>query len=128
MHTITTTAISPVAVTAAARVDDCARINGLTANEWLTGYWRAQIRAVLPQPHDEEPAAALSRLADALAVEDITDAVGIVMDYREFTRRAVNDGTLTRMMLDALLDWSKWTGSARIDGARARGWLRGLLA
>ena len=127
MHTINIDTISPLAVAAALRADDWARIDGLTADEWLTGYWRAQIRAVLPQPHDEEPAAALSRLADALAVEDITDAVGIVMDYREFTDRPTNDGALTRMIISALLDWSKWTGSARIDDARAQDWLRGLL-
>ena len=126
MHTITTTHLSPVTI-AAARADDWARIDGLTVNDWLTGYWRAQIRAVLPQPHDEEPAAALSCLADALAVEDVTDAVGIVIDYREFTGRAVNDDTLTRMMLDTLLDWSKWTGDPRIDDARAQDWLRSIL-
>ena len=128
MHTITTAAISPLVVTAAARADDWARIDGLSVNDWLTGYWRARIRAVLLQPHDEEPAQALSCLADALAVEDVTDAVGIVIDYREFTDRPTNDVTLTRMMLDTLLDWSKWTGSARIDDARAQDWLRSLLA
>ena len=126
MHTINTDTLSPLVVTAAARADDWARIDGLSVNDWLTGYWRARIRAVLPQPHDEEPAAALSCLADALAVEDVTDAVGIVMDYREFTDRPTNDGTLTRMMLETLLDWSRWTGDARIDDARAQDWLRSL--
>ena len=128
MHTIATNTLSPLVVTAAARADDWARIDGLTVNDWLTGYWRARIRAVLPQPHDEEPAAALSCLADALAVEDVTDAVGIVIDYREFTQRPTNDVTLTRMIIGALLDWSKWTGAARIDDARAQDWLRSLLA
>ena len=128
MHTISIDTISPLAVTAIARVDDYARIDGLSANDWLTGYWRAQIRAVLPQPHDENPALALSYLADTLASEDITEAVDCVLDYREFTDRPTNDGTLTRMMLDTLLDWSKWTGSARIDDARAQDWLRSLLA
>lgn len=127
MHTIATNTLSPLVVTAAARADDWARIDGLTVNDWLTGYWRAQIRAVLPQPHDEEPAAALSCLADALAVEDVTDAVGIVIDYREFTGRPVNDGALTRMIVSALLDWSKWTGVPSIDDARAQDWLRSLL-
>ena len=128
MHTINIDTISPLVVTAAARVDDYARIDGLTANEWLTSYWRSQIRAVLPQPHGDEPAQALSCLADALAIEDVTEAVDYVLDYRQFTDRPTNDGTLTRMMLDALLDWSKWTGSARIDDARAQDWLRSLLA
>ena len=129
MHTITTTHLSPLVVAAALRADDWARIDGVMPVDWLAGYWRAQIRAVLPQPHDEEPAAAaLSYLAGALAVEDMTDAVDFVMDYREFTGRPVNDSTLTRMMLDALLDWSKWCGSARIDDARAQDWLRSLLA
>ena len=127
MHTINIDTISPLVVTAAARADDWARIDGLTVNDWLTGYWRARIRAVLPQPHDEESAMALSRLADALASQDVTEAVGFVLDYREFTGRAVNDDTLTRMMLDTLLDWSKWTGDARIDDARAQDWLRSLL-
>ena len=126
MHTITTTHLSPVTI-AAARADDWARIDGLTVNDWLTGYWRARIRAVLPQPHDEEPAAALSYLADTLASQDVTEAVGFVLDYREFTGRAVNDDTLTRMMLDTLLDWSKWTGDPRIDDARAQDWLRSIL-
>lgn len=128
MHTIATNTLSPLVVTAAARADDWARIDGLTANEWLAGYWRARIRAILPQPHDEEPAAALSYLADTLASEDITESIHCVLDYREFTGRAVNDGTLTRMMLDALLDWSKWCGDPRIDDARAQDWLRSLLA
>ena len=127
MHTITTSTLSPLVVTAAARGDDCARIDGLSVNDWLTGYWGARIRAVLPQPHDEEPAAALLRLADALACEDITEAVDCVLDYREFTGRPTNDDTLTRMMLNTLLDWSRWTGSARIDDARAQDWLRSLL-
>ena len=127
MHTIITRTISPVTSAAALRADAGARIDGLTADDWLTGYWRAQIRDVVPQPHDEEPAAALSCLADALAIEDVTDAVGIVMDYREFTDRPTNDGTLTRMMIDTLLDWSKWTGDPRIDDARAQDWLRALL-
>ena len=128
MHTINIDTISPLVVIAAARADDWARIDGLSVNDWLTGYWRARNRAVLPQPHDEEPAQALSCLADALAVEDVTDAVGIVIDYREFTDRAVNDDTLTRMMLDTLLDWSRWTGDPRLDDARAQDWLRSLLA
>ena len=129
MHTITTTHISPVTIAAAWRDDDdnIALVDGITVNDWLTRYWRGQIRAVLPQPHDEKPAAALSRLADALASEDITDAVGIVMDYREFTDRPTNDGTITRMMLDTLLDWSKWCGDPRIDDARAQDWLRALV-
>ena len=128
MHTIAIDTLSPLVVTAAARVDDCARIDGLTANDWLTGYWGARIRAVLPQPHGNESHEALLRLADALASEDITESVGFVLDYREFTGRAVNDGALTRMMLDTLLDWSRWTGDARIDDARAQDWLRSLLA
>lgn len=128
MHTITTSTLSPLVVTAAARVDDSARIDGLTVNDWLTGYWRARIRAVLPQPHDENPALALSYLADTLASGDITEAVDCVLDYREFTGRAVNDGALTRMILSALLDWSRWTGDSRIDDARAQDWLRSLLA
>lgn len=127
MHTINIDTISPLVVTAAARVDDCARIDGLTANEWLAGYWRARIRAVVPQPHDENSAMALSRLADALAVEDVTDAAGFVTDYREFTDRPTNDGALTRMMLETLLDWSKWCGDPRIDDTRAQDWLRSLL-
>ena len=127
MHTITTSTLSPLTIAAALRADDCARIDGLTVNDWLTGYWRARIRAALPQPHDEEPAAALSCLADALASEDITEAVGFATDYRQFTDRPTNDGTITRMMLDALLDWSKWTGDPRIDDARAQDWLRSLL-
>ena len=127
MHTINIDTISPLVVIAAARADDWARIDGLSVNDWLTGYWRSQIRAVLPQPHDEEPAQALSCLADALAVEDVTDAVGIVIDYREFTDRPTNDGTLTRMMLNTLLDWSRWTGDPRLDDARAQDWLRSLL-
>lgn len=128
MHTITTSALSPLAVAAALRADDDATVDGLPAYACLTLYWRARIRAVLPQPHDENPALALSCLADALAVEDITEAVDVVLDYREFTDRAVNDGTLTRMMLDALIDWSKWCGDPRIDDARAQDWLRSLLA
>ena len=127
MHTITTTHISPVTIAAALRADDDAQVDGLPAYVCLTVYWNCQIRDVVPQPHDEEPAAALSCLADALAVEDVTDAVGIVIDYREFTGRAVNDGTLTRMIIGALLDWSKWCGDPRIDDARAQDWLRGLL-
>lgn len=128
MHTINIDTVSPLVVTAAARVDDSARIDGLTVNDWLTGYWRARIRAVLPHPHDENPALALSYLADTLASEDITEAVDFVTDYREFTGRAVNDDTLTRMMLNTLLDWSRWTGDSRIDDARAQDWLRSLLA
>ena len=129
MHTIATTAISPLVVTAAARVDDSARIDGLSVNDWLTGYWQDQLAVACPDRHDYDDAnLVLLRLADALAVEDITEAVDVVLDYREFTGRAVNDGALTRMMLDTLLDWSKWTGSARIDDARAQDWLRSLLA
>lgn len=128
MHTITTSTLSPLAVAAALRADDDAQVDGLPAYACLTVYWSCQIRDVVPQPHDEEPAAALSCLADALAVEDITDAVGIVTDYREFTDRPTNDGTLTRMMLETLLDWSKWTGAPSVDDARAQDWLRSLLA
>lgn len=127
MHTIAIGTISPLVVTAITRLDDCARIDGLFAHEWLAGYWRARIRAILPQPHEENPALALSRLADALACQDITEAVYVTLDYREFTGRPTNDETLSRMMLDALLDWSKWCGDPRIDDARAQDWLRSLL-
>ena len=127
MHTINIDTISPLVVTAAARADDWVRVDGIPVNDWLTSYWRGQIRAVLPQPHDENPALALSYLADTLASEDVTEAVDCVLDYREFTGRAVNDGTLTRMLLDTLLDWSRWTGDPRIDDARAQDWLRSLL-
>ena len=120
--------ISPLVVTAAARVDDCARIDGLFAHEWLAGYWRARIRTILPQPHEENPALALSYLASALACQDITVAVDCVLDYREFTDRPTNGGVLTCMMLETLLDWSKWCGDPRIDDARAQDWLRSLLA
>ena len=128
MHTITTSTLSPIVVAAALRADDDATVNDLPAYTYLASYWRAQIRAVLPQPHDEEPAAALSYSAGALASEDITEAVDFVTDYREFTGRPTNDGALTRMIVSALLDWSKWTGSARIDNARAQDWLRSLLS
>ena len=127
MHTITTTALSPLVVTAIARVDDCARIDGLSVDDWLTRYWRARIYAILPQPHDENPALALSGLADALAIEDITEAVDFTLDYREFTGRPTNDETLSRMMLETLLDWSKWTFRTNIDDARAQDWLRSIL-
>ena len=127
MHTINIDTISPVAV-AAARADDWARIDGLTVNDWLTGYWREQLEAACPDRHDYDDAnLVLLRLADALAVEDVTEAADFVIDYRELTDRPTNDATLTRMMLDALLDWSKWCGDPRIDDARAQSWLRSLL-
>lgn len=129
MHTITTSTLSPLVVTAAARADDWARIDGLSVNDWLTGYWQDQLAVACPDRHDYDNAnLVLLRLADALACEDITEAVGFVLDYREFTTRAVNDGTLTRMMVETLLDWSKWTGAPSIDDARAQDWLRSLLA
>lgn len=124
MHTITTSKLSPVVVAAALRADDNAQVDGLPAYECLTVYWRNQIGLALP--HREN--AKLDWLADALAVADITDAVGWIDSYREFTFCPVNDSSLTRMMLDALLDWSKWTGDPRIDDARAQDWLRSLLA
>lgn len=127
MHTINIRTLSPLTVAAALRSDDDATVNDLPANEYLTRYWRAQIRAILPQPHDEEPAQALSRLADALAVEDITQAVDFAIDYREFTGRPGNTLSLSSMIAESLLDWSKWCGIPRIDNARAQSWLRSLL-
>ena len=127
MHTIYVNDFSPLVVIAAVRGDDCARIDGMSVNYWLTLYWQSQIRDVLPQPHDENPALALSYLADTLASEDITEAVGVVLDYREFTGRTINSEIFTRMIISDLLDWSKWTGDPRIDDTRAQSWLRSLL-
>lgn len=127
MHTITTTAISPLVVAAARRVDAEATVNELPARFCLVRYWWAQIRAVVPQRPDDKPTEALTRFADALASEDVTEAVDCVLDYREFTDRPANGGTLTRMMVETLLDWSKWCGDPRIDDARAQDWLRSLL-
>jgi hypothetical protein len=129
MPTINVSSITPPTVIAAWRDDDWTTIDDVPAHEWLAKYWLARIRAVRPEPHDEEPHGALVELAYALATEVASaHAVGIVMDYREFTDRPANDGALIRMMLDALLDWSKWTGDARIDDARAESWLRSLLS
>ena len=128
MHTIAIGTISPLVVTAITRLDDCARIDGLFAHEWLAGYWGEQLAAACPDRHDYDDAnLVLLRLADALACQDITDAAGFVTDYREFTDRPTNDETLSRMMLETLLDWSKWCGDPRIDDARAEDWLRSLL-
>ena len=128
MHTITTTHLSPVTIAAALRADGLATIDGMPLNDWLTRYWQDQLAAACPERHDYDDAnLILLRLADALAIEDVTEAVDFVTDYRQFTGRPTNDATLTRMMAEALLDWSKWTGDARIDDARAQSWLRSLL-
>lgn len=128
MATLTITTLTAPAVVAAWQADDWATINGAPAHEWLTRYWMARIRAVRPAPHDEDAYGALVELAHALAIDDITSARDFVTDYRAFTDRPVNDPTLTRMMLEALLDWSKWCGHASVDDARAESWLRSLLA
>ena len=100
----------------------------ISAPEWLARYWTARVRTVRPEPHDEESAECLRRLADALAGEDITEAVWLVQDYRVFTGRPDTDPTLTKMMLECLLDWSQWTGRVDLDDARAEDWIRSLLA
>ena len=128
MATITTDTLSPVTVRAIARDDHHARIDGAPAHEWLALFWAARISNSGAYGAIEETAECLRRLADALAVEDITDAVNYVLDYRSFTGHPVNGPTLTKMMLEAMLDWSKWTGRADIDNIRAESWLRSLLA
>ena len=131
MPIIHTDTLSPVTVRAIKRDDHYARIDGAPAHEWLAGFWLVRIHNAGAAGLTEETAECLRRLADALAVEDITDAVDYVIDYRAFTGRPVNGPTLTKMMLEALLDWSRWTGSASgvsSDAARAESWLRSLLA
>lgn len=132
MATLTITTLTPPAVIAALRADDWTTVDGAPAHEWLTRYWTARIRAVRPEPHDEEAHGALSALADALAIDDITSARDFVLDYRTFVGHPDNDGALpralTRMMLETLLDWSQWTGACVIDDARAESWLRSLLS
>ena len=128
MATINASTLTAPAVVAAWQADDWATVDGLPAHEWLSRYWMARIRAVRPEPHGEDAHGALVELAYALATEDYTLAVDFITDYRSFTDRPVNDGALTRMMLETLLDWSKWTGRVSIDDARAEDWLRSLLA
>ena len=128
MPVITTNNLSPVTVRAIARDDHHARIDGAPAHEWLALFWAARISNSGAYGAIEETAECLRRLADALAVEDIGDAVDHVIDYRTLVGRPVNGPTLTKMMLEAMLDWSKWTGRADIDNIRAESWLRSLLA
>ena len=128
MPVITTNNLSPVTVRATARDDHHASIDGAPAHEWLALFWVVRIHNAGAAGSTEETAECLRRLADALAVEDITYSVDYVLDYRSFTGHPVNGPTLTKMMLEAMLDWSKWTGRADIDNIRAESWLRSLLA
>ena len=135
MATITTLSLTPPAVIAALRADDWATINGAPAHEWLSRYWRDRISNAVPDDvrtaasrYGEEAHGALSALADALATESYTDAVAWIADYRQMGDLLPGDQSLTRMMIEILLDWSKWTSRVNIDDARAESWLRSLLS
>lgn len=136
MHTITTTAISPLAVAAARRVDGDASVNSINAGDWLTQYWDAMIsRAITASGRrralrygDDAVSSTLGYLADALVNEYAHTAACWVSDWRRMADLPVGDLSLYEMIISALLDWSKWTGDPRIDDERAQDWLRSLLA
>ena len=135
MHTITTSTLSPLAVAAARRVDGDASVNSINAGDWLAQYWDAAIaraitasgRADALRYGDDAVASTLGELADALVNEDGASAACWVNDWRRMADLPVGDLSLSEMIISALLDWSKWTGSARIDDTRAQDWLRALL-
>ena len=135
MATINASTLTPPAVIAAWRADDWATVDGFPAHEWLSRYWRDRIAVAVPDGvrtaasrYGEEASQCLRCLADALAIESFTEAVDFAADYRQMSDRLPGDQTLTRMMLECMLDWSKWCGYASIDDARAESWLRSLLS
>jgi len=135
MATINASTLTPPAVIAAWRADDWATADGLPAHEWLSRYWQARISVSVPDDvrdaasrYGEEAHGALVELAHALATEGITEAVDYIADYRQMGDLLPDDQSLTRMMIEILLDWSKWTSRVNIDDARAESWLRSLLS
>jgi hypothetical protein len=137
MHTITATAISPLVVAAARRVDANASVNSINAGDWLAQYWDAMTaraitasgRADALRYGDDAVSSTLGYLADALVNEDAHTAACWVSDWRQMAdlQAGCGDLSLSEMIVSALLDWSKWCGDPRIDDARAQDWLRSLL-